>query len=41
MKSPEQVRGAPLFGLATRVTDNIFLIALSDVEHDRQRHLQQ
>src|SRR5690606_19646097 len=40
MKSNEQARGTPLAGLAVKVTDNFFLIGLSNVEVDRSRNLQ-
>jgi hypothetical protein len=40
MKSNEQTRGTPLAGLAVKVTDNFFLIGLSNVETDRIRNLQ-
>jgi hypothetical protein len=40
MKSNEQTRGTPLAGLAVKVTDNFFLIGLSNVEADRGRNLQ-
>ncbi len=40
MKSNEQARGTPLAGLAVKVTDNFFLIGLSNVESDRVRNLQ-
>jgi hypothetical protein len=40
MKSNEQTRGTPLAGLAVKVTDNFFLIGLSNVEADRSRNLQ-
>ncbi len=40
MKSNEQTRGTPLAGLAVKVTDNFFLIGLSNVETDRGRNLQ-
>jgi hypothetical protein len=40
MKSNEQARGTPLAGLAVKVTDNFFLIGLSNVEVDRARNLQ-
>jgi hypothetical protein len=40
MKSNEQTRGTPLAGLAVKVTDNFFLIGLSNVEADRARNLQ-
>jgi len=40
MKSNEQTRGTPLAGLAVKVTDNFFLIGLSNVDSDRSRNLQ-
>ncbi|ETR76991.1 hypothetical protein X566_04650 [Afipia sp. P52-10] len=40
MKSNEQTRGTPLAGLAVKVTDNFFLIGLSNVEADRSRNMQ-
>ena len=40
MKSNEQTRGTPLAGLAVKVTDNSFLISLSNVEADRGRNMQ-
>lgn len=40
MKSNEQSRGTPLAGLAVKVTDNIYLIGLSNVDADRDRNLQ-
>ena len=39
MKEAEQMRGAPLSGLAVKVTNNFFLIGLSAVEADLQRNL--
>jgi len=39
MKESEQMRGAPLSGLAVKVTNNFFLIGLSAVEADLQRNL--
>jgi hypothetical protein len=39
MKEAEQLRGAPLSGLAVKVTSNFFLIGLSAVEADLQRNL--
>jgi hypothetical protein len=39
MKESEQQRGAPLSGLAVKVTNNFFLIGLSAVEADLQRNL--
>lgn len=40
MKSNEQTRGTPLAGLAVKVTDNFFLIGLSNVDTDRGRNMQ-
>jgi hypothetical protein len=40
MKQAEQTRGAPLAGIAVKVTDNVFLIGLSSVESDVQRNTQ-
>jgi hypothetical protein len=40
MKSNEQTRGTPLAGLAVKVTDNFFLIGLSNVDADRARNIQ-
>jgi Caspase domain len=40
MKSNEQARGAPLAGLAAKVTDGFFLVGLSNVDADRARNLQ-
>jgi hypothetical protein len=40
MKESEQARGAPLSGLAVKVTNNFFLIGLSAAEVDLQRNLQ-
>lgn len=40
MKSNEQTRGTPLAGLAVKVTDNFYLIGLSNVEADRSRNIQ-
>jgi hypothetical protein len=40
MKDSEQTRGAPLSGLAVKVTNNFFLIGLSSAESDMQRNLQ-
>jgi hypothetical protein len=39
MKESEQQRGAPLSGLAVKVTNNFFLIGLSAVDADLQRNL--
>jgi hypothetical protein len=40
MKQAEQTRGAPLAGLAVKVTSGFFLVGLSAVEGDMQRNLQ-
>lgn len=40
MKEQEEARGAPLAGLAVKVTNGFFLIGLSAVESDLQRNLQ-
>ena len=40
MKQAEQTRGAPLAGLAVKVTPGFFLIGLSAVDADMQRNLQ-
>jgi uncharacterized caspase-like protein len=40
MKPNEQTRGTPLAGLTVKVTDNFFLIGLSNVNADRSRNLQ-
>ncbi|MEA2930495.1 MAG: hypothetical protein QOG38_2923 [Hyphomicrobiales bacterium] len=40
MKQAEQTRGAPLAGLAVKVTSGYFLVGLSAVESDMQRNLQ-
>ena len=40
MKSNEQARGAPLAGLAVKVTDGFFLLGLSNVDADRTRNLE-
>ena len=40
MKQAEQTRGAPLAGLAVKVTSGFFLVGLSAVEVDMQRNLQ-
>jgi hypothetical protein len=40
MKQAEQTRGAPLAGLAVKVTSGFFLIGLSAVEADQQRNMQ-
>jgi hypothetical protein len=39
MKQAEQTRGAPLAGLAVKVTSGFFLVGLSAVEGDQQRNL--
>jgi hypothetical protein len=40
MKQAEQTRGAPLAGLAVKVTSGFFLVGLSAVESDMQRNIQ-
>ena len=40
MKEAEQTRGAPLSGLAVKVTNNFFLVGLSSAEADVNRNLQ-
>jgi hypothetical protein len=40
MKFNEQARGAPLAGLAVKVTSGFFLVGLSNVTVDRERNLQ-
>jgi hypothetical protein len=40
MKTKEEARGTPLAGLAVKVTDDMFLVGLSNVEADRQRNVQ-
>lgn len=40
MKPAEQTRGAPLAGLAVKVTSGFFLVGLSSVEADMQRNVQ-
>lgn len=40
MKQAEQTRGAPLAGLAVKVTSGFFLVGLSAVDSDMQRNLQ-
>jgi hypothetical protein len=40
MKQSEQTRGAPLAGLAVKVTPGFFLIGLSAVEADKKRNLE-
>jgi len=40
MKQAEQTRGAPLAGLAVKVTSGFFLVGLSAVETDMQRNMQ-
>ena len=40
MKSNEQTRGTPLAGLAVKVTDDFFLVGLSNVDSDHGRNLQ-
>jgi hypothetical protein len=40
MKQNEQTRGAPLAGLAVKVTSGFFLVGLSSVETDKERNVQ-
>lgn len=40
MKQAEQTRGAPLAGLAVKVTSGFFLVGLSSTETDMQRNLE-
>jgi hypothetical protein len=40
MKQAEQTRGAPLSGLAVKVTSGFFLLGLSAVETEKERNLQ-
>jgi hypothetical protein len=40
MKQAEQTRGVPLAGLAAKVTNGVFLIALSSAEPEKERNLQ-
>jgi len=40
MKQAEQTRGAPLSGLAVKVTSGFFLLGLSSVETEKERNLQ-
>jgi hypothetical protein len=40
LKDSENTRGVPLAGLAVKITDNAFLIGLSEVAADMQRNLQ-
>src|SRR5262245_17992715 len=40
MKQAEQTRGAPLSGLAVKVTSGFFLLGLSSVESERERNIQ-
>jgi len=39
MKTKEDARGTPLAGLAVKVTDDMFLVGLSNVEADRHRNI--
>jgi hypothetical protein len=39
-KEAEQARGAPLSGLAVKVTNNFFLVGLSSADPDMQRNMQ-
>ncbi|MBR0871934.1 hypothetical protein JQ633_16330 [Bradyrhizobium tropiciagri] len=38
-KVDQQTRGTPLAGLAVKVTDNVFMVGLSNVDADRERNL--
>ena len=40
MKQAEQTRGAPLSGLAVKVTSGFFLLGLSAVDSEKERNLQ-
>ena len=40
MKQAEQTRGAPLAGLAVKVTPGFYLIGLSNLDADKERNLQ-
>ena len=40
MKQAEQTRGAPLAGLAVKVTSGFFLVGLSAVDSEMQRNLE-
>jgi hypothetical protein len=40
MKQAEQTRGAPLSGLAVKVTSGFFLLGLSSVESEKVRNVQ-
>jgi hypothetical protein len=40
MKQGERVRGSPLAGIAVKVSEDFFLIGLSEVEADKERNLQ-
>jgi hypothetical protein len=40
MKSNEQTRGTPLAGSAVKVTNDFFLVGLSNIDADRSRNLQ-
>jgi hypothetical protein len=40
MKQAEQTRGAPLSGLAVKVTSGFFLLGLSSVESEKERNVQ-
>jgi len=40
MKQSEQTRGAPLSGLAVKVTSGFFLLGLSSVDSEKERNLQ-
>jgi hypothetical protein len=40
VKSPEQLRGTPIAGIAVKVTDGFFLIGMSNVDADKSRNVQ-
>ena len=40
MKQAEQTRGVPLAGLAVKVTNDVYLIGLSNLDADKERNLQ-
>jgi len=40
MKSSEQTRGTPLAGLPVKVSDNFFMVGLSNVQVDRSRNIE-
>jgi len=39
MKTSEQARGTPLGGLVVKITSNVFLVGLSNVDADRERNV--